>query len=586
VLVKGGNYQHPFAGDAGTPQAPLHMGAGLIAGGAWYFAGEFPSQYHGSYFITDWRAHTLRRMLSEDRPEVVGFATGTRNAAQTRVGPDGCLYWLSTTYETLNGTVYRIRFRPGTPVADAPIIEPEGGTFDEPVPVRLATKVAEGEIRYTLDGSEPSVSSPLYEKPFALRRGARVKARVFAEKTHPSETAVAQFDVSSPAFVPEGLELAGHWPMDDGEGRLARDISGHGRHGRVLEAEWKRLPDGRVTLAFEGRGGHVDTGNWDIESPEFSITAWIRPETFPPGNADQRVVAKATGEAEGDHYWMLSTFRAGDIRLRFRLKTGGVTSTLVSLSGNLPAGEWSHVAATYDGQAKRLYLDGTLVGTMARTGEPDRHPGVPVWLGANPRTQPPRTFPGRLRDVRIYRRALEDSELRDLIRQTAPARDKKADPALEEKHRIYESALGESGDVAAGREIFMERCQMCHAMEDNGGGAMGADLRPSAAQPADWWLTALLDPNREVAPEYWNYRVETLSGDVLEGLLTGETAGSVTLRPLLGEPQTFPRTDLRRFERLSRSLMPEGLESGLSPAQMAGLIEYLRSSAASESEAH
>jgi putative heme-binding domain-containing protein len=114
---------------------------------------------------------------------------------------------------------------------------------------------------------------------------------------------------------------------------------------------------------------------------------------------------------------------------------------------------------------------------------------------------------------------------------------------------------------------------------------MGADLRPSAAQPADWWLTALLDPNREVAPEYWNYRVETLSGDVLEGLLTGETAGSVTLRPLLGEPQTFPRTDLRRFERLSRSLMPEGLESGLSPAQMAGLIEYLRSSAASESEA-
>jgi alpha-L-fucosidase len=52
-------------------------------------------------------------------------------------------------------------------------------TRDRAGMVSLACETAGPWIRYTLDGSEPTAASPLYEKPFALPLGGTVKARAF-----------------------------------------------------------------------------------------------------------------------------------------------------------------------------------------------------------------------------------------------------------------------------------------------------------------------------------------------------------------------------------------------------------------------
>ena len=56
------------------------------------------------------------------------------------------------------------------------------------------------EIRYTLDGSEPTPASPLYTGELTVEPGVTVKARAYADGMRPSE--VAEYTVEGPKKLP------------------------------------------------------------------------------------------------------------------------------------------------------------------------------------------------------------------------------------------------------------------------------------------------------------------------------------------------------------------------------------------------
>ena len=60
-------------------------------------------------------------------------------------------------------------------------ISPMGHELREPATITITTDIPGAEIRYTLDGSEPSRSARLYTAPFKLTEAATVKARAFAD---------------------------------------------------------------------------------------------------------------------------------------------------------------------------------------------------------------------------------------------------------------------------------------------------------------------------------------------------------------------------------------------------------------------
>jgi PKD repeat protein len=122
---------------------------------------------------------------------------------------------------------------------------------------------------------------------------------------------------------------------------------------------------------------------------------------------DGRLVSKATGTGEQDHYWMVSTI--DQTGLRFRLKTGGQTTTLKSSPGVVQAGTWHHVAAVYDGSQMRLYRDGEQVASKGKSGSLSTSGSVPAALGDQP--QGGRSFDGLLDEVRLYGRALSADEV-------------------------------------------------------------------------------------------------------------------------------------------------------------------------------
>ncbi len=87
----------------------------------------------------------------------------------------------------------------------------------------------------------------------------------------------------------------------------------------------------------------------------------------------------------------------------------------------------------------------------------------------------------------------------------------------------------------------------------------------------------MLDPNREVNPQFVDYIVETSDGRVLTGLLAAETATSVTLKQAGGTLKTVLRADIDRIRSSGLSLMPEGLEKSLDQQALADVIAYIMS---------
>ena len=67
---------------------------------------------------------------------------------------------------------------PGPPVLPPPVMSPTGGNFDQPVTVILKSEPG-ATIRYTVDGTVPTSSDLLYEKPVQLTAPTILRARAF-----------------------------------------------------------------------------------------------------------------------------------------------------------------------------------------------------------------------------------------------------------------------------------------------------------------------------------------------------------------------------------------------------------------------
>jgi hypothetical protein len=219
-------------------------------------------------------------------------------------------------------------------------------------------------------------------------------------------------------------DLVAHWRLDETSGTIAHDSSGNGHHGTITgDPKWGAGKIGGA-LEFDGSGDVVELGAFDVVGPGITLAGWLKPDGFAIN--DGRVLTKADEWGENDHWWMLSTIaEAGEIRLRFRLKTtdGQSTTTLIASSGVVEVGEWQHAAATWDGTTMRLFLNGEEVGSTAKGGDAV---ATDASVKASIGSQPPdaydtdishinKFFDGFLDDVRLYDGALTQDEIQILM---------------------------------------------------------------------------------------------------------------------------------------------------------------------------
>jgi putative heme-binding domain-containing protein len=145
------------------------------------------------------------------------------------------------------------------------------------------------------------------------------------------------------------------------------------------------------------------------------------------------------------------------------------------------------------------------------------------------------------------------------------------------RQKIFESfreSLSMKGDEAHGKVLFEKTCIACHRLNGTGQ-EIGPNLAAMKARGAEAILVNVIDPNREVNPQFVEYIVQTKSGRTTSGLLAAETASGVTLKRAGGETETIARADIKRMRSSGLSLMPENLDQGMDKQAFADLIAYI-----------
>ena len=134
-------------------------------------------------------------------------------------------------------------------------------------------------------------------------------------------------------------------------------------------------------------------------------------------------------------------------------------------------------------------------------------------------------------------------------------------------------------DLANGRNVFMSpklgSCAVCHRVEGIGGiGGPNLATIGKATDPA-YLLESLLQPNRNVAPQYEAFMLTTADGKSATAFRLIERGNTHTYVDLGGNTFDVNIKDIVARAPLPVSIMPEGLVNKLTDTEVRDLIAYL-----------
>jgi putative heme-binding domain-containing protein len=134
------------------------------------------------------------------------------------------------------------------------------------------------------------------------------------------------------------------------------------------------------------------------------------------------------------------------------------------------------------------------------------------------------------------------------------------------------------GNAARGGEVFRRPelgCVACHAVNGQGG-HIGPELSTlGSAQPVDFIVGAIIDPQKEIKEGYMSLSITTKEGEEYTGYQVRETADELVLRDVLQNKEIRLRRDAIKEKMQNGSVMPRGLTDALSRAEFCDLVRFL-----------
>lgn len=206
--------------------------------------------------------------------------------------------------------------------------------------------------------------------------------------------------------------LIGHWGLDEKSGNVAHDTLGV-NDGTLINFSTDSWTSGQVDgdLRFDGINDYVTMGNVTTYSnlERITISAWIN---LTQVMADRHFIFGKECVFKLDIEYQKVRFLLGN---NWDNWSGDRQVSEVTLSLN----EWYHVAATYDGQYKRIYINGQNTDTMyapiaGNIGGND----FDVTIGAhydNNSKSFIRYFNGYIDDVAIFDEALSQDDIINIM---------------------------------------------------------------------------------------------------------------------------------------------------------------------------
>jgi putative heme-binding domain-containing protein len=179
----------------------------------------------------------------------------------------------------------------------------------------------------------------------------------------------------------------------------------------------------------------------------------------------------------------------------------------------------------------------------------------------------------------------------DIVRQLSLHKDPEIDAAIDkhwkgllatgptpekkkESERIKAVLKTGLGDAEKGKLQFMGRCAICHKLFGEGG-QIGPELTGYDRSNADFWLDNLFMPSMEIREGFGAYIVKTKGGQILTGLMDAQDANGIVLKDMANNKTALKQTDIESMTASPVSLMPEGLTTGMTDADLKDFFAYL-----------
>lgn len=148
-----------------------------------------------------------------------------------------------------------------------------------------------------------------------------------------------------------------------------------------------------------------------------------------------------------------------------------------------------------------------------------------------------------------------------------------------------------TGDADAGERIFhhakVGMCAKCHRHTGRGN-IVGPDLSAAGGgkDAKRRLLTALLQPHRDVDPQFYPWTIVTVDGLSFTGipLRKGGRSGKEFYRDNAGQERAFLKADIEFRKELKTSLMPEGLVFTMTDQEVADVLAFLQESTVTPSK--
>ena len=146
---------------------------------------------------------------------------------------------------------------------------------------------------------------------------------------------------------------------------------------------------------------------------------------------------------------------------------------------------------------------------------------------------------------------------------------------LAKMFKKYKVIVSAKGDVENGKKMFSLSCSACH-MVKNEGGKLGPDLSGVGTSTDEGLLRNVLTPNAALETSYYRHDLKMKDGSLVSGFMVTEDKKSITIRLIGADDKVVQKSKIDNHSISKRSLMPEGLVSGMTDQQVADLFAYMR----------
>lgn len=211
-------------------------------------------------------------------------------------------------------------------------------------------------------------------------------------------------------------ELLVNWNFDQADAAGIADLTGKGHTGLLHNgAELRPGMDGNA-LYLNGTRANVEIANPEelhFGTDNFTYSVWVNPDEL----VQQRHILYWYGVAGKFPQWWFAVEKNGAVRINMYGMPANKEVGVATVGGLVKPGVWTHIAVQRDGSVNKIFVNGELATTSAKYDGPAfnvTNRNSPPLVGYDKGTPANRDWKGYMDDLKIFKYALNDADIRKL----------------------------------------------------------------------------------------------------------------------------------------------------------------------------